>query len=75
MKRIFLIIEEWDKRIDREKDFLFLLEDQMMGLAIAHEIRNQVVFISEPLTPYPEFKGWEDETTYKEDYGEQLVIV
>lgn len=50
-------------------------DDQMMGLAIAHEIRNQVVFISEPLTPYPEFKGWEDEITYKEDYGEQLVIV
>ena len=50
-------------------------DDQMMGLAIAHEIRNQVTFIQEPLTPYPEFKGWEDEFSYKEDYGEQLSIV
>ena len=50
-------------------------DDQMMGLAIAHEIRNQVVFISDPLTPYPEFKGWENETTYKEDYGEQLIPI
>ena len=35
-------------------------DDQMMGLAIAHEIRNQVTFTFEPLTPYPEFKGWEE---------------
>lgn len=50
-------------------------DDQMMGLAIAHEIRNQVTFTNEVLTPYPEFKGWEDETSYKEDYGEQLVVI
>lgn len=50
-------------------------DDQMMGLAIAHEIRNQVTFAFEPLTQYPEFKGWEDETSYKADYGEQLVII
>ena len=50
-------------------------DDQMMGLAIAHEIRNQVTFINEPLTPYPEFKGWEDEFSYREDYGETLTIV
>lgn len=50
-------------------------DDQMMGLAIAHEIRNQVTFIQEPLTPYPEFKGWEDEFSYREDYGETLTII
>lgn len=50
-------------------------DDQMMGLAIAHEIRNQVTFTFEPLTQYPEFKDWEDETSYKADYGEQLVII
>lgn len=50
-------------------------DDQMMGLAIAHEIRNQVTFTFEPLTPYPEFKGWEDETSYKADYGEQLIPI
>ena len=49
-------------------------DDQMMGLAIAHHIREQVVFNQEPLTPYPEFKGWNlDEFT--EDYGEQITVV
>ena len=47
----------------------------MMGLAIAHEIRNQVTFIQEPITPYPEFKGWEDDFSYREDYGETLTVV
>lgn len=50
-------------------------DDQMMGLAIAHEIRNQVTFTNEVLTPYPEFKGWEDEISCREDYGEQLVVI
>jgi phage terminase large subunit len=50
-------------------------DDQMMGLAIAHEVRNQVTFIQEPLTPYPEFKGWESDFSYKEDYGETLTII
>ena len=49
-------------------------DDQMMGLAIAHEIRNQVSFIQEPLTPYPEFKGFEIETV-SSDYGEDLIII
>ena len=49
-------------------------DDQMMGLAIAHHIRGQVIFNQEPLTPYPEFKGWGlDEIT--EDYGEQIIPV
>lgn len=51
-------------------------DDQMMGLAIAHEIRNQVTFSIDPLTPYPEFKGFENIIeTYKEDYGEELVVI
>ena len=51
-------------------------DDQMMGLAIAHEIRNQVTFSIDPLTPYPEFKGFEDIIgIYKEDYGEELVVI
>lgn len=49
-------------------------DDQMMGLAIAHHIREQVVFNQEPLTPYPEFKGWGlDDTT--EDYGETITPI
>ena len=50
-------------------------DDQMMGLAIAHEIRTQVTFTQESISPYPEFKGWEDTTAYREDYGEQLTII
>lgn len=49
-------------------------DDQMMGLAIAHEIRNQVTFNQEPITPYPEFKGWDIETS-SSDYGETITIV
>lgn len=48
-------------------------DDQMMGLAIAHQIREQVVFNEEPLTPYPEFK-WSDDIV-KEDYGEEIKVV
>lgn len=49
-------------------------DDQMMGLAIAYEIRNQVTFEEEPLTPYPEFKEWNIDEIGK-DYGEQLVVI
>ena len=49
-------------------------DDQMMGLAIAHEIRNQVGFIEEAMTPYPEFKGWGIEFD-KPDFGETLTVI
>ena len=49
-------------------------DDQMMGLAIAHEIRSQVSFVQEVITPYPEFKGFEIEVVH-EDYGEQITII
>ena len=49
-------------------------DDQMMGLAIAYEIRSQVVYDIDPITPYPEFKEWNMETNAK-DYGEQLVVI
>ena len=48
-------------------------DDQMMGLAIAHEIKSQVVFNVEPLTPYPEFKEWD--FAVENDYGEQITII
>ena len=50
-------------------------DDQMMGLAIAHEVRNQVSFIQEPLTPYPEFKEWGIEVVNNKDYGEQITVI
>ena len=49
-------------------------DDQMMGLAIAHEIRSQVSFSQEPIYSYPEFKEFEIEQNSK-DYGEEIVVV
>ena len=49
-------------------------DDQMMGLAIAHDIRSQVTFTIEPLTPYPEFKGFDIEIV-NGDYGEELTVI
>lgn len=48
-------------------------DDQMMGLAIAHYIRTQVVFIQEPIKIYPEFNFKEEKQNY--DYGEKIEIV
>ena len=49
-------------------------DDEMMGLAIAHEIRNQVSFADEVIYSYPEFKEFEIEQN-KHDYGEEIVVV
>ena len=49
-------------------------DDQMMGLAIAYEIRNQVVFDIETITPYPEFKEWDIDINSK-DYGENITVI
>lgn len=49
-------------------------DDQMMGLSIAHHIREQVSFSEEVLTPYPDWK-FEDGSTSTYDYGEEIKIV
>lgn len=49
-------------------------DDQMMGLAIAHQIREQVSFIEETIAPYPEFKGWGIDNI-QSDFGEELQII
>ncbi len=51
-------------------------DDQMMGLAIAHEIREQVVFINDPIRmdPYYGFNIQQKQTP-KQDYGEKIVII
>ena len=51
-------------------------DDQMMGLAIAHQIREQVVFINEPIIMNPHYNfnaERANETQY--DYGEPIVVV
>ena len=51
-------------------------DDDMMGLAIAHEIRGQVVFPSEPIIVNPQY-GFkiERQTAAQYDYGEELTII
>lgn len=51
-------------------------DDDMMGLAIAHEIRDQVVFINEPIIVNPQHHFNIErrmETHY--DYGETMTII
>ena len=51
-------------------------DDQMMGLAIAYEIRNQVVFIQEPINVSPQYHfniERKQETRY--DYGVEETII
>lgn len=51
-------------------------DDQTMGLAIAHEIREQVVFIQEPIEVRPQYHfniEQDNETVY--DYGEVITVI
>lgn len=51
-------------------------DDQMMGLAIAHEVREQVVFIEEPIEVNPIYRfNIERMMTPNYDEGEQMVVV
>ena len=51
-------------------------DDQMMGLAIAHQIREQVVFTNEPIivNPHINFNA-EKQFEVQYDYGEEMTIV
>ena len=51
-------------------------DDQMMGLAIAHHIREQVVFMDEPIIVNPQYHfnvEKYNETQY--DYGETMTVI
>ena len=51
-------------------------DDQMMGLAIAHHIREQVVFIDDPIIVNPQYHfnvEKYNETQY--DYGEVMTVI
>ncbi len=51
-------------------------DDQMMGLAIAHHIREQVVFYEEPIHVNPQYHfNVEREYETQLDYGEQIVVI
>ena len=51
-------------------------DDMMMGLAIAHQIREQVVFIDDPIIVHPK-NGFNIEKIMEVqyDYGEEITIV
>lgn len=51
-------------------------DDQMMGLAIAHEVREQVVFVNEPIEVNPVYRfDIEKMRMPSHDDGDQMVVV
>ena len=51
-------------------------DDQMMGLAIAYEIRNQVSQIEEPISVYDGIaKDFKIEFETDKDYGDRIVVI
>ena len=51
-------------------------DDQMMALAIAHHIRDQVVFINEPIEVSPQYHfNVEKLMQTHEDYGDEITVV
>jgi phage terminase large subunit len=51
-------------------------DDLMMGLAIAHHIRDQVVFTQEPIIAYPQYNFTAQRYTEPQyDYGGDMTIV
>ena len=50
-------------------------DDDMMGLAIAHQIRDQVVFVNEPIVVNPQYQFSFEKHEQNYDYGDQIVVV
>jgi hypothetical protein len=51
-------------------------DDDMMGLAIAYQVKEQVVFINEPIEVSPRYGfSFERENAVHYDYGETITIV
>lgn len=51
-------------------------DDRMMSLAIAHQIREQVVFINEPIEVSPQYRfNVEHHYEVERDYGESLTVI
>ena len=51
-------------------------DDDMMGLAIAHQIREQVVFVNDPIPVNPQYNfNLERQYQTQYDYGESIVVV
>lgn len=50
-------------------------DDQMMGLAIAHESRGQVVFNREPINVNPTYQFNFERDEENDDYGEEITVI
>ena len=51
-------------------------DDEMMGLAIAHEVREQVVFDNEPIYMSRQYQfSTEKKQETKQDYGEEITVI
>lgn len=51
-------------------------DDQMMGLAIAHHIREQVVFMDEPIIVNPQYRfNVEKYNEVQYDYGDTMTVI
>jgi phage terminase large subunit len=51
-------------------------DDMMMGLAIAHHIRDQVVFANEPIEVQPQHHfRIQAQSEIQYDYGEAMVVI
>ena len=51
-------------------------DDEMMGLAIAHEVREQVVFDNEPIYTSQQYQfSAEKKQQTKQDYGEEITVI
>ena len=51
-------------------------DDEMMGLAIAHEVREQVVFDNEPIYTSRQYQfSAEKKQETKDDYGEEITVI
>ena len=51
-------------------------DDMMMALAIAYQVKEQVVFTSEPIIMHPQYHfGVEVQGQIQYDYGEDIVVV
>ena len=47
----------------------------MMGLAIAHQIREQVVFTNEPIVVNPQYQFSFEKQQERFDCGDKIVVI
>ena len=73
LEELLRIVKNEEGRIEAPEG---LHDDMMMALAIAHKIRDQVIFPKEVINVAPQYHfGSERERTANRDYGEEIVVI